>query len=52
MAAKYILVALAALFFVASALAAVRAGRLTPQGRIWLLVAVIFGGVSMWLWFR
>ena len=45
MLAKYILAALAVAFLIA---AGVRGPR-TPQGRIWLLVAAIFGGVSGWL---
>ncbi|HXT30763.1 MAG TPA: hypothetical protein VN716_15820 [Vicinamibacterales bacterium] len=45
MLAKYILAVLAAAFLIAGA---VRGPR-TPQGRIWLLVAAVFGGVSGWL---
>jgi DMSO reductase anchor subunit len=45
MGAKYILAALAGLFLIA---AAVR-GRRSPQTRIWILIAAIFGTVSFWL---
>jgi DMSO reductase anchor subunit len=45
MLAKYILAALAVVFLIA---AAVR-GPGSPQGRIWLLIAAIFGVVSVWL---
>jgi DMSO reductase anchor subunit len=45
MLAKYILATLAIIFL----LAAVTRGPRTPQGRTWLLIAVIFGIVSSWL---
>jgi hypothetical protein len=45
MPAKYILAALAVIFFVA---AAVRGPR-SPQGRIWFRIAAIFAVVSLWL---
>jgi hypothetical protein len=44
-AAKYILGALASVFF---ALALLRAGP-APQRRTWLIIAIIFGGVSAYL---
>ena len=52
MAAKYILAALSVVFL---SLAAIRFARapagtgLPPQAKTWLLVGVIFGGVSAWL---
>ena len=45
MLAKYILLTLAVIFL----LAALTRGPRTPQGRTWLLIAVIFGVVSAWL---
>jgi DMSO reductase anchor subunit len=46
--AKYILATLAIAFLVA----ALTRGPRTPQGRIWLLIAAIFGIVSAWLFAR
>jgi DMSO reductase anchor subunit len=48
MLAKYILVVLALAFL----LTALTRGPRTPQGRTWLLIAVIFGIVSSWLFAR
>jgi len=45
MLAKYILAGLAFVFVIAALLRGPR----TPQGRTWLLIAVIFGIVSSWL---
>ena len=45
MLAKYILLSLAIAFFFASL---VRGPR-SPQGRTWLLIAIIFGIISSWL---
>jgi hypothetical protein len=52
-AAKYILAALS-LVFLAAAVAklAGSGGTLHPQSRTWLLVAAIFGVVSVWLFTR
>ena len=53
MAAKYILAALAAVFL---AMAFVRMmndrARPHPQTRTWLLIGIIFGAVSVWLWLQ
>lgn len=47
--AKYILTALAVAFLVA---ALMRGGGIShPQSRTWLLIGVIFGIVSAWLWY-
>ena len=52
MAAKYILAALALVFFIAASARLVRdGGRLHPQSRTWLTIAAIFGGVSAWLFY-
>ena len=48
MAAKYILATLAVLFAV---LALARGGFARPQARTWLMIAVIFGAVSAWLFY-
>jgi hypothetical protein len=45
MPAKYILLALAIAFLIASLIR----GPGSPQGRTWLLIACIFGIVSSWL---
>ena len=51
MQARYILPVIAAAFFVFAALRVMRAGgRIDPASRTWLLIAVIFGAVSLWLW--
>jgi hypothetical protein len=51
MAAKYILAVLAAAFLAAALWRMSREGfKLSPASRTWLLVALIFGGVSGWLW--
>jgi hypothetical protein len=53
MAAKYILAALAAVFL-AMALVRMVSDRANshPQTRTWLLIGLIFGTVSAWLWMR
>jgi hypothetical protein len=52
-AAKYILAALAAGFLVAALMRLARGGRIAyAQAKTWLLIAVIFGGVSAWLFFQ
>jgi hypothetical protein len=51
MPARYILPTVAALFLVAALWRMARDGfKLTPASRTWLLVALIFGAVSGWLW--
>ena len=52
MAAKYILAAMAVIFLVAAVTRLVRdRGKLHPQSKTWLWIAVIFGGVSAWLFY-
>jgi DMSO reductase anchor subunit len=48
MATKYILAALAVAFLIAATMRGPR----TPQGRTWLLIATVFGIVSVWLFAR
>jgi DMSO reductase anchor subunit len=51
MQARYILSLLAGVFLVFGGLRVMReGGRLDPAARTWLLIAVIFGVVSLWLW--
>ncbi|SFM80996.1 hypothetical protein [Variovorax sp. OV329] len=51
MAAKYILAALALVFFAAALWRLARDGfKLASASRTWLVVALIFGAVSAWLW--
>jgi hypothetical protein len=51
MAAKYILPALTIAFLAAALWRLARDGfTLGPASRTWLLVALIFGAVSGWLW--
>jgi hypothetical protein len=49
MAAKYILGALAIAFLLAALRSRWRSGRLTSQSRTWLMIAIMFGAVSTWL---
>jgi hypothetical protein len=51
MAAKYILTALSLVFLVLAIARLLRdGGRTAPASRTWLLIALIFGAVSFWLW--
>jgi uncharacterized membrane protein HdeD (DUF308 family) len=53
MAAKYIIAALSVLFLVLGVTSIARAGgKPASQGRTWILIAVIFGVVSAWLFTR
>jgi hypothetical protein len=53
MAARYILAVLAIAFLTAGAWRAGRSsGRLHPQARVWLLIGIIFGAISIWLFAR
>jgi len=52
MFAKYILAAMALVFLAAGTVRFVRdGGRLHPQSKTWLIIAAIFGGVSVWLFY-
>ena len=52
MAAKYVLAVVGAVFLVMGILRATRLGASHPQARTWLLIAAIFGAVSLWLFSR
>jgi len=52
-AARYILAALAVVFVVSAVLRLLRdGGHLTTASKTWLLVGIIFAGVSFWLWIQ
>jgi hypothetical protein len=52
-AAKYILAALSIVFLVLAIARMTRGGGAEhPQTRTWLIIAVIFGAVSAWLFYR
>jgi hypothetical protein len=52
-AAKYILAGLALAFLMAGAVRLVGvSGQPNPQGRTWLLIGIIFGVVSAWLFYQ
>ena len=51
MPARYILGCLALLFLVLGGVRVLREGcRIDPAARTWLLIALIFSAVSVWLW--
>ena len=52
MNAKYILAVVAVLFAAAAARRFARDGEWRPQTRTWLLVSMIFGAVTAWLFTR
>ena len=52
MAAKYILAALAIVFLIPAFTRDAGHGRMNPRGRTWLLIAVLFGLVSAWLFYQ
>lgn len=53
MAAKYVLAALSVLFLILAFIRMARGGGAAhPQSRTWLLIGIIFGVVSAWLFSR
>ena len=53
MLAKYILAGLAVVFLASALIRLSRGGEARhPQTRTWLLIAIIFAAVSVWLWLR
>jgi len=53
LAAKYILAALSVVFLILGISRLGRdAGKSHPQSRAWLLIGVIFGTVSVWLFYQ
>jgi len=52
-AAKYMLAALSILFFILAFTRMARGGGAAhPQSRTWLLIGIIFGVVSAWLFYQ
>ena len=50
MNAQYVLGCLAVVFLVLGGLKSVREGKVGPAARTWLMIGVIFGVVSAWVW--
>ena len=50
MDAKSILGCLAVIFLVLGGLRSARDGQVGPAARTWLMIGVIFGVVSVWIW--
>lgn len=48
--ARYILGVLSVVFLALGTTRALRSGRIEPAARTWLTIGVIFGLVSIWLW--
>jgi hypothetical protein len=51
-AAKYILASLSAVFLALAIGRMARGGGTYPQSRTWLIIGVIFGVVSAWLFYQ
>lgn len=50
MEARYILGGLAVVFLVLGGLRSAEEGKIGPAARTWLMIGVIFGVVSVWIW--
>jgi hypothetical protein len=50
MTAQYVLGCLAGVFLVLGGLKSLREGNVGPAARTWLMIGVIFGVVSAWIW--
>ncbi|MFL6601957.1 MAG: hypothetical protein ACJ8R9_11590 [Steroidobacteraceae bacterium] len=50
MTAQYVLGCLAVVFLVLGGLKSAREGKVGPAARTWLMIGVIFGVVSAWVW--
>jgi hypothetical protein len=51
LATKFILAGLAVVFLIAAVLRLGRdRGRIGPASKTWLIIAFVFGAVSLWLW--
>jgi hypothetical protein len=48
--AQYVLGCLAVVFLVLGGLKSLREGNVGPAARTWLMIGVIFGVVSAWIW--
>ena len=49
--AKIILALLGPLFLMMAGWRSLRAGKLVPQAKTWLIIGIIFNAVAAWLWF-
>jgi hypothetical protein len=49
--AKLIFAVLGPVFLVLGSVSLIRAGRMVPQAKTWLMIGVIFSAVAAWLWF-
>jgi hypothetical protein len=49
--AKMIFALLGPLFLMMAAFRTLRAGKLVPQAKTWLIIGIIFSAVAAWLWF-
>jgi hypothetical protein len=50
MTAHYVLGCLAVVFLALGGLKSAREGKVGPAARTWLMIGVIFGVVSAWVW--
>ena len=48
---RLVFTVLGPLFLLLAGWRVVRAGKLVPQARTWLLIGIIFSLVAAWLWF-
>ena len=48
---KIIFAVLGPLFLLLGASRLLRAGKLVPQAKTWLIIGIIFSAVAAWLWF-
>jgi surface polysaccharide O-acyltransferase-like enzyme len=48
---KIIFALLGPLFLMMAGFRTLRAGKLVPQAKTWLIIGIIFSAVAAWLWF-
>jgi hypothetical protein len=49
--AKLIFAVLGPVFLVLGSASFIKAGRMQPQAKTWLMIGTIFSAVAAWLWF-
>jgi hypothetical protein len=49
--AKLIFAVLGPVFLVLGSASFIKAGRMQPQAKTWLMIGAIFSAVAAWLWF-
>jgi len=49
--AKLIFAVLGPVFLVLGSVSFIKAGRMQPQAKTWLMIGTIFSAVAAWLWF-